>query len=412
MNPSLKILLPVAAALTIAACNAGGSSNVPSAGGGAQSAASRSAYVPQWKAKNLAHADCPMVARKNECMALTVNGTISHLVPSGLGPTDLQTAYNLPSSTNGAGQIVAIVDAYDNPKVASDLAAYRTQYGLGTANFTKYNQEGQTSNYPSGNTGWGTEEDLDVDMVSAGCPKCTIYLIEANSNNTSDLETAVAEAVTLGAHIVSNSYLCAGSTCGWSESYFESPGVEYIAASGDDGYNENGPPEYFGSVVSAGGTQLTKSGSKYSETVWSDAGGGCSDNGTGASLGQPKPAWQKDPDCKYRTDSDVSSEAGCNPGVAEYDTYGSGGWIVECGTSAASPMTAAVFALAGNASSQNAAEHFWKLKAKKRNKELHYISVGNDGSCNDEYLCTAGTKQYGTYSGPAGWGSPNGVKAY
>ena len=71
---------------------------------------------------------------------------------------------------------IAIVDAYDNPNVASDLAAYRSNFGLGTANFTKYNQSGQQSNYPSGSTGWGVEIDLDVEIRSSWrfCPACMI----------------------------------------------------------------------------------------------------------------------------------------------------------------------------------------------------------------------------------------------
>src|SRR5580704_5203143 len=125
---------------------------------------------------------------------------------AGWAPVDFQTAYNLPSGTKGAGQIVGIVDAFDNPNVTSDLKTYRTNFSLGTAKFTKYNQTGQKGNYPIGNTGWGLEEDLDVQMVSAVCPKCTIYLIEANDNSSTNLYAAVKEAVKLGAHIVSNSY--------------------------------------------------------------------------------------------------------------------------------------------------------------------------------------------------------------
>ena len=49
--------------------------------------------------------------------------------PSGYGPADLQSAYNLPSTTAGAGQTVAIVDAFDDPNAESDLAAYRSQFG-------------------------------------------------------------------------------------------------------------------------------------------------------------------------------------------------------------------------------------------------------------------------------------------
>ena len=76
-----------------------------------------------------------------------------------------------------------MVDAYDNPNVASDLAVYRRHYGLPKAKFYKYNQSGQQSHYPKGDTGWGSEIDLDVELVSASCPNCTIYLIESNSNS-------------------------------------------------------------------------------------------------------------------------------------------------------------------------------------------------------------------------------------
>ncbi len=62
---------------------------------------------------------------------------------AGWGPSDLQAAYDLPSSSKGSGQVVAIVDAYDNPNVASDLAEYRSHFGLPAANFTKYSQNGQ-----------------------------------------------------------------------------------------------------------------------------------------------------------------------------------------------------------------------------------------------------------------------------
>jgi subtilase family serine protease len=377
-----------------------------------QPLASQLRVLPDWLTMNQAHPECPQVVGKFTCLALRVNGASHFSRPTGLLPADLQARYHTPSSTNGSGQVVAIVDAYDNPNITSDLATYRTRFRLGTANFTKYNQNGQTSNYPSGSTSWGSEEDLDVDMVSAICPKCTIYLIEANSNYTSDLETAEATAVNLRALIISNSWICyyVSKYCGASESSFSSPGVAYLAASGDFGYNFNGAPEWFGSVISVGGTQLTENGSHYSETVWNGAGGGCSSNGS--SYGQTKPSWQHDPGCIFRTDSDVSSEAGCSPGVAEYDTYGNPGWFQECGTSAASPLNAGVIGLAGNASSLNAGEKFWKLKKKQLEKELHAITSGSDGSCGGSYLCQAGTKQFKTYSGPAGWGTPNGIKAY
>ena len=340
---------------------------------------------------------CPQVAGQPTCLALIKSkGPISPTV-AGWAPSDFQTRYNLPSSTKGSGQIVAIVNPYDNPNVTSDLAAYRAEFNLGTANFTKYNQDGQTSNYPAGNTSWGSTADVEVEMVAAACPKCTIYLVEANTSFASDLQTAEREAVTLGAHIVSNGW----SGTGLNSSNFDAPGVVYLAGSPSSGYGDTGEPAAFASVVSVGGTVLSKSGSTYSESVWSGTGAGCTT--------ATKPSWQHDPDCTTRTVNDISAVA---LDVAAYDSYGYGGWTTGGGTVISVALNAGVFGLAGNASSQNAAEKFWTMSKKKRNKELHYISSGSDGSCGGEYLCQAGTKEFGTYSGPAGWGTPNGIKAY
>jgi len=398
----VKLLAPLVAALAVAACNAGGSSNVPGTAGQASSASSSRSVMTEWQAKGLAKPACPQVTGRPTCLALIQSKSGISPAVSGWAPSDFQTRYNLPSSTNGKGQIVAIVDAYDNPNVASDLAAYRSLFGLGTANFTKYNQQGQKKNYPRGSTGWGIEIDLDVQMVSAACPLCTIYLIEANSSDNSDLQTAEAQAVTLGAHIVSNSWICYGSYNCVDQSIFDQPGVLYTAGSGDAGYGAIGAPSALPSVVAVGGTVLSKNGSTYSESVWNGAGAGCA-------TGVTKPSWQHDPDCTSRTVSDVSAIAWQ---VAEYDTYGYSGWFTVGGTSVATPMVAAIFALAGNASSQDAAKKIWSLKKRQRGKDLHAITTGSDGSCSREYLCQAGTKQFHSYSGPAGWGTPNGIKTF
>jgi subtilase family serine protease len=326
--------------------------------------------------------------------------------PSGLTPADLESAYNLPSTSKGSGQVVAIVDAYDNPNVASDLAEYRSTFGLGTAQFTKYNQEGQQSNYPEGDTGWGVEIDLDVAMVSASCPNCTIWLFEANSNNFLDLAAAEVEAVKLGATIISNSYSATGCKRICSQKikkYFGTRGVTYLASAGDDGYGI-GVPAQLESVVSVGGTDLTpSSGSRgWQETVWDGSGAGCSK--------APKPYWQHDKGCKGRTANDVSADGGVP--VAEYDTYGQAGWIQVYGTSVSSPLLGGVFGLAGNSTKQSGGKAFWTLSGPDRKKDLFEITSGNDGTCTPTYLCTAGTGEYKDYSGPAGWGTPNGIAAF
>ncbi len=400
MNATVK-LGGALAALLLAGCNAGGSSDMPTTAAGGQLAPTQfRTLVPDWQAKDLAEPACPQVVGKPTCLALVEStGGISPDV-AGWQPVDFQTRYHLPSSTNGSGQIVAIVDAFDNPVVASDLAAYRTEFNLGKATFHKYNQYGQQKHYPVSNRNWGIEIDLDVEMVSAVCPKCTIDLVEAKSSSSRDLETAEAEAVKLGAHIVSNSWICYNSPCGTSESYFDAPGVLYLAASGDRGWNNNGPPMWFPSVVSVGGTVLSKSGSAYSETVWNGTGSGCS-------MAQTKPSWQHDPACNGRTDNDTAAVAWQ---VAEYDAFGYGGWFTIGGTSVASPIIAGIYGLAGDASTQNAAKKLWKLKRRQYNQWLNDITTGKNGECNgsEAYLCRG---ERG-YDGPTGWGTPNGIRAY
>jgi subtilase family serine protease len=385
---------------------------------------SAATHVPEWKAKHLAHAACPQVVGKPTCMVLlsdTVKPDCSPSSGCGWTATQLETAYNLTKSLGkGSGQIVAVIEIGDNASASSDLATYRTEFGLGTAKFFKYNDAGQQSNYPPNcqeeGGGWCVESDLDIEMVSAACPKCTIYLMEAGGS-TIGLEEADAEAVTLGAKIVSNSWSCPENwDCGDTNfpNYFNKKGIAYLASTGDDGYNTIGGPSALSTVIGVGGTQLALSGSKYSETIWDGASAGCASPSVVQSPGVPKPSWQHDPDCTYRTDGDVSSEAGTSPGVAEYTTQ-YGGWIGVGGTSVASPFTAGVIALEGNASKLNGGETFWKLKSKKLKKELHDIKSGSDGSCGGVYLCTAGAKGalgYKTYSGPGGWGTPNGIKAY
>jgi len=110
------------------------------------------------------------------CNALRVSGATEHVsamgvtphaTPSGFGPADLYSAYNLPTG-GGAGQTVAIVDAYDDPNAAADLATYRAQYGLpacGAGCFTKVSQTGSTTSLPTKDAGWAEEESLDLDMV-------------------------------------------------------------------------------------------------------------------------------------------------------------------------------------------------------------------------------------------------------
>ncbi|MGB8908566.1 MAG: S8 family serine peptidase [Candidatus Cybelea sp.] len=411
MSSTVRTICVLIIVLNAAACDAHESSTLPATG------ASSGIYVPPsretklWRPNTIAA--CPHPGPGDaECFALIRTG--AQIAPDrgsgpngGYTPAQLQSAYNLPSSTNGSGEIVAIVDAYDNPNITSDLAFYRSYFGLPAANFTKYNEKGQIGNYPSGSAGWGSEEDLDVDMVSATCPNCTIYLIEANSGAISDLEASVAEAVTLGAHIISNSYGCYGN-CGFKQSRYDTPSVTYVAAAGDSGYGAGlSYPAGLNSVAAVGGTSLyvdKKSRRGFTERAWLGTTSGCATTGK-------KPSWQHDWGCHYRTGDDVAAVADVATGVAVYDTYGFNGWVVAGGTSASSPQIAGVFGLAGNATSQDGGKTFWE-KEHRGATDLFHIEKGSDGSCTPAYLCKDGTHEYRSYGGPTGWGTPNGIGAF
>lgn len=321
---------------------------------------------------------------------------------SGYGPSELQSAYALPSATQGKGQTVFIVDAYDDPNAEGDLGVYRSTFGLPACTtkngcFEKLNQHGQAGPYPAANSGWALEESLDVDMVSAICPNCHIVLMESNDSIAQSLGKAVDEAVKLGADVVSNSYIGYGQRGSKNEGHYTHAGVIMTAGGGDTGFRI-GEPAGFPGVVSVGGTTLVQSsGSRgWSETAWSGTGSGCE--------GQlAKPSWQTDRGCKGRTMNDVAAVGDPSTGVAFYDTYPSGGWGEVGGTSVATPIVAGVYALAGNAGTLDAAQSLYA-----KNAPLFDVTSGSDGECHRTYLCTAGRG----YDGPTGNGTPNGVGAF
>jgi hypothetical protein len=358
--------------------------------------------IPQYAHKALCAAAQPGSRRCHAHVRTRPDGTVQpSATPQGLTPAELQAAYKIP--TGGTGT-VAIIDAQDDPNAESDLAVYRAQFGLPactTANgcFKKVNQTGAASPLPKGDTGWGGEISLDLDMVSAACPTCKILLVEATSASNSDLGTAVNTAASLGANAISNSYGGSedSSNSTYDSQYYNHPGILITASSGDSGYGAEYPASGF-YVLGVGGTSLTQSTSTrgWAEAAWSDGGAGCS-------AYTAKPSFQKDTGCTKRTVADMAAVADPNTGVAVYDTYGgskagASGWEVYGGTSASSPLVAAIMVASGKAGQANS----WVYA---NTGDFYDVTTGSDGSCSSsaKYLCTAGAG----YDGPTGWGTPN-----
>jgi subtilase family serine protease len=336
----------------------------------------------------------------------------------GYSACNIESAYDLKtiSSTDGSGVTVGVVDAYDDPNAESDLAEYRSVNGLPactTANgcFEKVNEDGVQGDYPPGDMGWGSEISLDLDMVSAICPLCHIILVEANSSGSGDLYPSVAEAVSLGANVVTDSW-GGGEYDGetGNDGNFDIPGVPITFSSGDGAYQ--GGVQYPSAsqyVVSVGGTMLTpKDNSRgWKEKTWvtkPSSGEPTQGSGSGCSAYEPKPTWQTDPDCPMRMTADVSAVAA---NVLSYDTYqsGGGGWYYTYGTSVSSPIIASVYALADNFSSMTSPASIPYANSSK----LYDITKGRPtGTCTYAYFCSAEPG----YDGPTGLGSPDGDGAF
>jgi subtilase family serine protease len=335
----------------------------------------------------------------------------SSSAPTGLTPTQVRHAYGFDQiSGNGSGQTIAIVDAFDDPSIQSDLHAFDLQFGLADPVLTKVNQTGGTS-LPTPNAGWAGEIALDVEWDHAIAPGATILLVEANSDSLTDLFSAVRfAAAQTGVAAVSMSW---GTNEFSGETSFDSTfvtpaghsGVVFVGASGDSG----APIEYptaSPNVLSVGGTTLhvDAQGNYQGETAWSGSGGGIS-------RFESQPSYQKGvvtQSMTQRTGPDVAYDADPNTGFSVYQTYGNSSskpWVQYGGTSAGAPQWSALVALADQ--SRAAAKEPALTTASLLTQlyqlpsaDIHDITSGSSGSGSRRNSATVG------YDLVTGRGSP------
>jgi hypothetical protein len=371
----------------------------------------------------------------------------------GLRPADLHSAYDLPESTDAApGQTIGIVDAYDDPHAEADLAVFDQEFDLPpctSANgcFKKVGEEAGSS-LPAAEGEWAREIALDVEIAHAVCTECRIVLVEATSPAYVDLEAAERRAVSLGAGEISNSW--GGEEPTIDSQAYNHPGVAITAASGDNGYRNWDDPgaaaytDYPASsphVVAVGGTRLAlnASGAWASEQVWNGqgaTGGGCSERFAAPSWQRALVDWPSVGCESTRAVADVAADADPYTGVAVYDSTpmsagGSApGWLTLGGTSLASPIVAATFALAGGVHSASgyAAQGLYE-RALAEPTAMRTIDSGSNGRCGKPFTfeglsgCTALEEGASCgqsaiclarngYSGPDGLGTPEGICAF
>ncbi|HEY1486809.1 MAG TPA: hypothetical protein VGF84_11950, partial [Micromonosporaceae bacterium] len=314
--------------------------------------------------------------------------------PSGLGytPADLATAYGYNANTSRPHQVIGIVDWHNDPKVKADLNTFNACYGFPAEtpkSFRVVNQNGHASPLPSQNDKGGSIEiSLDVESARAVCHTCRILLVEASTPSDGDLAAAENTAARLGATEISNSFgRPEGGASKSSLAAFNHPGVVITASTGDDGWfgwdfaddsNEDGSqnhasyPATDSTVVAVGGTSLAvtpATGARVAEGVWNNngiedngtangdsgaTGGGCSKHFT-ALKAQSQVSGFNNTGCgTHRLAADVAAIADPETGLDIVDTDAPSGfaltpagWFPIGGTSLASPVTAAMFALAG-----------------------------------------------------------------
>jgi subtilase family serine protease len=326
---------------------------------------------------------------------------------SGITPAQIKSIYNLPS-TGGTGTI-ALIDAYDDPSIESDLAVFDKQYGL--ASCTVKNgclEKHMMSASTTKNSGWATEISLDVEWAHAIAPKAKILLVEAKTQSGANLLSAVDYA-TGRKDVVAVSMSWGGEEFSDQLSYDfhlspkANPNVVFFAASGDDGTGASWPASS-PNVIGVGGTtvKLSSKGALVSETAWSGSGGG-------VSAYEKEPAYQKTYSISkaggMRAVPDVAYDADPSSGFSVYYSGGktsgtANGWYVVGGTSAGAPQWAAIRALG-----IMTLAHLYADKA--ASSTLSYfrdITSGSNGTCT--YYCAARAR----YDYVTGLGTPQTVK--
>jgi subtilase family serine protease len=301
--------------------------------------------------------------------------------PIGMTPSEIKTVYHLPQD-GGKGSI-AIIDAYDDPTIETDLAAFDKQFGLPPC--TKANgclTQHLMSAKEAENSGWSVETALDVEWAHAIAPDAKILLVEATTQSGTNLLSAVDYAASQkGVVAISMSWGGAEFPEETSlDAHFKSVSdAVFLASSGDNGTDASWPATSPG-VIGVGGTHVSvTSGRTFrSETAWSGSGGGISSY-------EKEPTFQSAYNIPrangMRATPDVSYDADPASG---FPVYHAGKWQEVGGTSAGAPQWAAIVSLGSGISLR---ELYADKAASDNTGYFRDIVSGTNGSCG--FLCTA-----------------------
>jgi subtilase family serine protease len=361
-----------------------------------------SAVVPGSLVAQPAGTAVPLAAAPDVAAAVVPQAGSTSPASVVYSPQQVRQAYGfdqvkLPGgvAADGSGQTIAIVDAFDDPSVVSDLHHFDQTFGLpDPPSFVKLTPQSSAAHPIQEDDTWAGEIALDVEWAHAIAPKANILLVEANSDNYGNLMGAVLTAIRQPG-VVAVSMSWGGPEFAAETAYdgnFYTPwshtggsglkgGITFVAASGDSGFGTEWPavsPD----VLAVGGTSLVLSSTNgyQSESAWSGGGGD--------STYETEPGFQRGVQSSgARSTPDVAYDADINTGFFVYNTAGlpSGdtGWWAVGGTSAGVPQWAALVAIAdqgraldGLGSLANAQSLIYGLPA----SAFHDITTGSNGS--------------------------------
>ncbi len=260
--------------------------------------------------------------------------------PTGYSPSQIKTAYGIDGSVStGKGKTIAVIVAFGNPNLKNDLAVFDKQYNLPDANLTVHD-----NGVTEADSGWALETSMDVEWAHTIAPDAKLFVVNAASDDSDDLLSAVDYAVKNGAQIVSMSW---GSSETFSQidedSHFSNKNVVFLAATGDGGEFPYWPASS-PNVIAVGGTtlKLDSGGNILKETAWSSSSGG-------TSFLESIPSWQAKFGIKSNSRSapDVSFDGNPQTGVSVYcsvEQDGESGWFRLGGTSLGAPAWASLIA--------------------------------------------------------------------
>jgi subtilase family serine protease len=321
--------------------------------------------------------------------------------PSALyAPSQIRTAYGVNLvSQQGQGETIAIVDAFAQPDIASDINTFSTRFGLpkmdginGDPTLSILVPTGQTA--PGYDPGWGLEISLDVEWAHSIAPNANIDLITCQDAGGDSLfgaevdsqpyASGVVYAESLpGVVVVSNSYGGPefSTESNYDVQFTKTPNVAVTYSTGDNGAPGE-YPAYSPNVVAVGGTSLaTRSirGAYGVEAGWSGSGGGTSQF-------ESVPSYQSNNGVNFgaRSIPDVSMDADGNTGVFVLDTPG-GGYFDVGGTSLSCPMWAGVIAIGDQALGTSLSSTsilgglYGAYNSANYSTDFHDVTTGNNG---------------------------------